>query len=191
MGGSDNTLLCHHMGIGRIQHWMMLCLVVGMMALSCRKDKRQEFFELNYFVDFDILPGLSTFDTHFYLVSPLPSQLEAKLASVGRTREEVIAIEAKQAYLASIFEDANLDFIHRVSVHIFDPFNPSDKIEFFYLDPVPFRDKTVIQLFPGIADVSEWMDRDYFGVEVRLDFRQVTPSLIQMRLEFDLRALGD
>jgi hypothetical protein len=85
----------------------------------------------------------------------------------------------------------NLDFIDKVSVLIYDPFNPTNRIEFFYMDPVPFKNKTGIELFPGIADISEWMEREYFGVEIRLNYRQVTPSLIQMRLDFDVRVLGE
>ncbi|MDQ3016152.1 MAG: hypothetical protein M3R25_05460, partial [Bacteroidota bacterium] len=95
------------------------------------------------------------------------------------------------AYLGSTFGDVNLEFIHRISVYIFDPFNPSDKIEFFYLDPTPFKNATSWRLFPGIADISPWIEREYFGIEVRLNFRQVSPSLIPMRFEFDMRVLGE
>ena len=59
------------------------------------------------------------------------------------------------------------------------------------MDPVPFRDKTIIQLFPGISDISEWVKEDYFGLEIRLDFRQNTPTLFQMEFEFDLRVMGN
>ncbi len=166
----------------------MVCLFI---LLSCHKDQRTEFFELNHFVDFDIQPGLNTFDTHFFVISPLASSYDEKLTASGRTPEEVIGIEAKDAYLASIFKDVNLKFIDRISVYIFDPFNPSDKIEFFYLDPVPFKNTTSIRLFPGIADISEWVDASFFGIEVRLIFREVTPSFTQMRLEFDIRVLGE
>lgn len=166
-------------------------VLVAVTIVSCNKDNRTEFFELNHFVDFDIQPGLNTFDTHFFVISPLTSILDDKLSAAGISPEEVIAIEAKDAVLTSTFGDINLDFIHQISVYIFDPFNPSDKIEFFYLDPTPFRNATSWRLFPGIADISEWIDEDYFGVEIRLTFREVTPSFIPMRLEFDLRVMGE
>lgn len=166
-------------------------LVGLLLILSCHKDKRTELFELNHFVDFDIQPGLNTFDTHFFVISPLASSYDEKLTASGRTPDEVIGIEAKDAYLSSTFKDVNLKFIDRISVHIFDPFNPSDKIEFFYLDPVPFKNQTSIRLFPGIADISDWVDQEFFGIEVRLNFREVTPSFTQMRMEFDIRVLGD
>ena len=131
-------------------------LVMGILV-SCKKDNREELVELNYTVDFDIQPGLNTFDTHFYVVTPLNSQYIARLDAAGHTASEVGAVEPKEGDLGSVFQDVNLDFIHRVSIYIFDPFNPADKIEFFYLDPVPFKNKTVIHLFPGIANIQEWI----------------------------------
>lgn len=169
--------------------WSLLlgCLIL----VSCNKDKRQELFQLNHHVEFDIVPGLNTLDTHIYSIAPIKSLLEDHLAASGKTLSDVVAIEAYQANLSSIFQDVNLDFIDKISVLIFDPFDHTKKIEFFYLDPVPFKNKVNIELFPGIADVSEWMEKEYFGIEIRLNYRQVTPSLIQMRFEFDLRVLGE
>lgn len=162
-----------------------------LVVLSCNKDRRTELFELNHFIDFEIQPGLNTFDTHFFVVSPLTSFYQTKLDASGHTADEVIAIEAKDAILSSTFGDVNLEFIHRISVYIFDPFNPSDRIEFLYLDPTPFKNATSWRLFPGIANISEWIEREYFAVEVRLNFREVSPSLIPMRLEFDFRVMGE
>jgi hypothetical protein len=177
-----------------IKFGILIGLMAGMMLLSCKKDNRQELFELNYPpppIEFDIPPGLNTFDTHIYTFSPLPTQYLARLAESGHTAEEVIAIEAKDAVLSSLFQDENLYFMHRVSIYIFDPFNPADKVEFLYLDPVPFKDHTVIRLFPGITDISEWIKREFFGIEIRLNFRENSPAFTEMKLQFDLRAMGD
>ncbi len=183
-----NALLC------RVKNGMTYKLLYFLLAMSilvsCKKDNREELFELNYFIDFEIPPGLNTFDTHIWTVSPLNSQFDAKLASSGHTINDVGAVEPKEGNLGSVFQDVNLNYIHRASVYIFDPFNPADKIEFFYLDPIPYKNKTVIQLFPGIANIQEWVERGFFGVEVHLDFREITPALTQMRLEFDLRTMG-
>ena len=146
---------------------------------------------MSHRVDFDLQPGLNTFDTHFFTVSPITSTYEARLASIGKTTADVVAIEGKDAYLSSTFGDVNLKFIHRISVYIFDPFNPDDKIEFFYLDPTQFKNSTSWRLFPGITDITEWIERGFFGIEVRLDLREVSPSFIPMRLEFDLRVMGE
>lgn len=175
----------------RRAHFLTIILLALLTEVACNKDRRTEFFELNHFVEFSIQPGLNTFDTHFFVINSLPSNLDAKLSAAGILPEEVIAIEAKDAVLSSTFGDVNLDYIHRISVYIFDTFNPSDKIEFFYLDPTPFRNSTSWRLFPGIADISEWIERDYFGIEIRLNFREITPSFTPMRLEFDLRVMGE
>jgi len=169
--------------------WTFLLGVI--IVVSCKKDARNELFELNHMIDFEIQPGLNTFDTHFIVVSPISSTYDEKLSTLGILDEDVRSVETKDAFLSSTFHDVNLKFIYQVSVYIFDPFNPDDKIEFCYLDPVPYKNTTSIQLFPGLADISHWVDQDFFGVEIRLVFREVTSSLTQMRMEFDLSALGN
>jgi hypothetical protein len=168
--------------------------MVLLLALSCGKDSGDELFLIKFPpppIEFEILPGLNTQDTHIYTFSPINSQYEAMLETSGHTDEEVSLIQSKDAYLSSKFEDVDLDFIRKISIYIFDPFDPSNKIEFFYLEPIPFKEKTSIRLFPGITDVSDWIKSGLFGVEIRLDFREITPSLIQMKLEFDLAAINE
>ena len=164
------------------------------LALSCNKDSGEELFELKFPpppIEFDILPGLNTLDFHIYTQSPIDSKYESRLEASGHTDDEVDLIQAKDAYLSSKFEDVDLDFISKVSVYIFDPFDQANKIEFFYLEPIPFKEKTSIRLFPGITDVSDWIKSGYFGVEIRLQFREISPSLIPMKLEFDLAAIAE
>ena len=187
------SLPCGQMLRKTIKISVLISLVAVMMAMSCKKDDRVELFQLRYPpppIEFDILPGLNTFDTHIYTFSPLPTEYLARLASSGYTDDEVISIEPKKAALSSLFGDEDINFISKVSIYVYDPFNPSDKVEFLYLEPVPYKSKTVIQLFPGITDITEWMKAEYFGVEIRLNFRENSPSLTEMKLEFDLRALG-
>ena len=172
---------------------VLISLLVGLMQLSCKNDDRQELFELNFPpppLEFDIQPGLNTFDTHIYSFSPIPTRYLEKLAASGHSAEDVVAIEAKEASLSSLFGDENLDFISRVSIYIFDPFDPANKVEFLYLDPIPYKEKNTIRLFPGITDVSDWIKEEYIGVEIRLNFREISPALTEMELKFDLRALG-
>jgi len=187
------ALPCGQMVNTVIRISVLISLVAVMMAMSCKKDDRVELFQLRYPpppIEFDILPGLNTFDTHIYTFSPLPTEYLARLASSGYTDDEVISIEPKKAALSSLFGDEDINFISKVSIYVYDPFIPSHKVEFLYLEPVPYKSKTVIQLFPGITDITEWMKAEYFGVEIRLNFRENSPSLTEMKLEFDLRALG-
>lgn len=168
-----------------------MLLVAALLGIgACKEDDRPELCRLVHFLDFNIQPGLNTFETHVYTFSPIASQLDAALAARGFTRADVEAILPRSAILRGTFQDVNLDFVHRVSMHVYDPFDINNKIEFFYLDPVPVRNKTSIELFPGISDVTAWFEQPFFGIELRLDYRQVTPSLIPMRLEFEMSVRG-
>ncbi len=188
------TLPWGHMKKSMLRFGVLISLFAGLMQLSCKNDDRQELFELNFPpppIEFDILPGLNTFDTHIYSFSPIPTRYLEKLAASGHSADEVIAIEAKDAALSSLFGDENLNFISRVSIYIFDPFDPANKVEFLYLDPIPYKEKNTIRLFPGITDVSDWIKEEYIGIEIRLNFREISPALTEMELKFDLRALGE
>lgn len=169
--------------------WVILFLAVGMM--SCKKDRRQQLLIMHEFVDFTIQPGLNNIDTHIYTFSPKFSTLQSRLAQAGYTLDDVVSIEGRRATLSGVFGDVDLDFIHRVSLLIYDPSNPQNRQEFFYMDPVPFKSKTEIDLFPGISNINEWLERDYFGLELRLNFRQISPSLIAMRLEYEVQVMGE
>lgn len=187
------TLPWGHMKNNMVRFGVLISLCAGLMQLSCKNDDRVELFELNFPpppLEFDILPGLNTFDTHIYSFSPIPTRYLEKLAASGQSAEEVIAIEAKDATLSSLFGDENLNFITRVSIYIFDPFAPANKVEFLYLEPIPYKEKNTIRLFPGITDISDWIKEEYFGIEIRLNFREISPALTEMKLEFDLRAMG-
>lgn len=164
-----------------------LSMILALSA-SCKRDNRRELLIINQQLDFEIPPGLNTLDTHFFVIDNIESQLKKRLNEQGFELNDVIAIEARNAVLTSVFQDYNLDFIHRVSIHIFNPF---DRTEFYYRDPIPFGNKTEIDLIPGIANLLEWVERDRYGIEVRLDLRQISPSAIPMRLLFNLRVLSE
>lgn len=170
--------------------WILALVLPGW---SCHNDKRPVLFKLNYPpppIEFNIPPGLNTFDTHVFTISPVASQYLTHLTSSGYTEADVASIEAGDAYVTARFGDVNLDYIRRISVYIYDPFNPSDKTEFFYLDPVPYKDQTSIRLFPGIADIRSYVESGFFGLELRFDFRETTPVLAELKFEFELRVLG-
>ena len=94
------TLPWSHMKKSILRFGVLFSLFAGFMQLSCKNDDRQELFELNFPpppIEFDILPGLNTFDTHIYSFSPIPTRYLEKLAASGHSADEVIAIEAKDA----------------------------------------------------------------------------------------------
>ncbi len=188
------TLPRGHMKKSMLRFGVLISLFAGLMTLSCKKDDRVELFELTYPpppIEFDILPGLNTFDTHIYSFSPIPTRYLERLAASGHSADEVIAIEAKDAALSSLFGDENINFINRVSIYIFDPFEPANKVEFLYLEPIPYKEKNTIRLFPGITDISDWIKEEYIGIEIRLNFREISPALTEMTLRFDLRVMGN
>ena len=168
----------------------IILLVFAILALNpgCNKDNRTELFELNHIVDFVIPPGLNTFDTHFFIIPQVNSQVDDQLQATGLSPEVIASIEPKFCRLSTIFEDEDLDFIRVVEVRVIDPFNSDFQREVFYLDPVVPNTKKVIRPFPGLADVKEILSKPSFAVEIRLLFRNPPPASFEMRLSMELAA---
>ncbi len=165
-----------------------LIMILASLLSGCQKDQRTEVFEVPAIMDFTIDAGLNTFDTHFYVLSPYISAFPARLEDFNLEPEDIISVEPKSAELGSVFRDENLEFIERISIRIFRIDDPQFNREIFYFDPVPFQKKTVLRPFPGLSNVKEIVENQFFGIELRLDFRLVPQRSIDMRLEFLLSA---
>lgn len=163
-------------------------LIFVIALTGCNNDKRAEVFTLSHVQDFTVQAGLNTFETHFYVFPFVVSHFESQLDARDLTSEDIASVEPKFAELSTVFEDEDLDFIHQISVRLFDPYDPDFNREIFYLDPVPHNARKVIRPFPGLADVKALVAAPSMGIEVRLSFRRVTPRSYDMRLSFDLSA---
>lgn len=163
-------------------------ILVASFFTGCQKDQRTEVFEIVGVMDFTIDAGLNTFDTHFYTLSPVVSDFPARLEDFNLEADDIISVEPKSAELAAIFRDENLEFIERISLRIFKIDEPQFNREIFYFDPVPFQKRTVLRPFPGLSNVKEIVENQFYGIELRLDFRIVPQRSIDMRLEFLLSA---
>lgn len=173
-------------------YWLCIVMICLLMA-SCKQDNRVELFEMNYFMDFTIDPGLNSIETFFYETNnpPLSTLFQEKLDAADLEAADVIAIEPKFATLSAIFGDIDLDFIEEVSVHVLDPFDQNAPREVFYLEFVPFNTGTVIRPFPGLQNVKNVMQEKTFIIQLRLKYRTITPREVDMRLEIDLSAKGE
>jgi len=142
-----------------------------------------------YPVDFVLPAGLSTFQTHFYRISNVPSQFAAQLDAVGRTEADITTITPKFASLSTVFQDEDLDFIRQVFIRVFDPSDPDNiNREVFYLDPVPPNTRTIIRPFPGLADVKQIAALPVFGIEIGISLWELSPRTLDMRMTMELSA---
>ncbi|MDX1477833.1 MAG: hypothetical protein R3301_08990 [Saprospiraceae bacterium] len=167
------------------------CALFILVAAACRGDNRREVFELNYILDFTIQAGLNTIETHFIVNPAITSLFEERLDANSLTIDDVVAVEPRFAELSTIFNDEDLDFIRRLEIRVFDPFDPDFSREVFYLDPVPTNTRKSIRPFPGLSDVKEIVSQTTFGVEIRLAFRRIPSQSYDMRLLFDFSAKGE
>ena len=155
--------------------------------LSCGKNDTNEVFEYVQRVDFTIDAGLNTIDTYFFPFDPLTSPLMGKLEEFKLTFTDIAEVQPKSAEISSIFGDENLEFIRRISVRVHESNDVLNATEIFYSDPTPLKKSNTIRPFPNISEVKDIMINDFYGIELRLDFRYVIPKSIEMKLEYKMR----
>ena len=164
--------------------------VVSLLISTGCKDDKTSLFDIIQVVDFTIPAGLNTFETHFFQIQ-VNSNFDDQLEATAVEEADVASIEPQFCEVATIFADRDLDFIRAIEVHVFDTFDPQNRREVFYLDPVPGNTRTRIRPFPGLQNVKDIVSDPSYGVEIRLRFIAPPPTTLDMRMEFEFAAFGD
>ena len=68
------------------------------------------------------------------------------------------------------------------------PGRPLEGTEIFNMDFIPLQNRNVIRPNPNLGNVKDIMDKSFYGLEIRLDFRFVIQEEIDMKLEFNMSA---
>lgn len=167
---------------------VFLAVIAGTFN-SCREDQPKELFEMTHVVDFELHAGLNTLETHFYRMTGLQSQFQARLNDLGIPAADIVSVTPKFASLSTVFADEDIDFIRQVFVRVFDPSDPQNaNIEVFYLDPVPPNTRKTIRPFPGLSNIKSIVTQPAYGIEIGISLWEITPKSFDMRLEFELSA---
>lgn len=169
----------------RISIW--LGLLALLMFTQCGKDECKEGFELGYEnISFEIPAGANTFETHNFLIDNIPSLYGSFLDANGTDAAEVKAINSKYIRLISLSPGAEYDIIESAILLISADGLP--EIEIAFLEPVPLSTGSVLELFPSLPDVKEYLEEDNFSLKVKIRFRQIPQQFIETRLEFGFLA---
>lgn len=148
---------------------------------SCNKDDNP-IFQTETFVDFEIPAGLNTIETHTFILNDVPLGIKSQLAAQGIDETAIKRLLSSRGLVQARFGDIDWDFVFEVSVRVIDPLNPSESEEIFYQDPVPLDTNEEIRLFSNITNLNKILLTDVASFEVKLRFRNFTPTNIDTRL---------
>lgn len=165
----------------------LLIFLVPFCFLSCSKN--ETIFKIESFMDATIIAGSSTISSHFYeqeIIFPYSGQVSA----FGLTNDEIAKVIPQRAVLYPVFsDDIDLEFIDVIVIEAFNPENPQDDKEVFYLEPVPIGSKKEIELFPSLPNIKSYIIEDKLNLRLKLQYRLFPPQNLEVRIDVEFGAI--
>jgi len=168
---------------------------IALLLVSCG-DNSNSLLDVKNQTDIQLIAGQGVIATHYYTNFDVPTLWESHFIGSGLDQDAYGDIVANNARLEAIFGE-DLNFIDRVSIHAY----PNDPVsyqngtltgtEIFFLDQAQFGGKTEIQLFGNLTVLNDILTQDRMIIEIRLNFRSITPTNINLRLNMEFSVFGD
>lgn len=168
---------------------LLLFLSAFFVVCSCHKDRDLgPGFDLPYQQEFNIPVALNVFEVHHFQLKNIPTRYAQSLTQASKTDAEVVGLLTAQGNLGGVFGDADLSFIEKMSVRVFNDGDPDDYIEVAYREPTPLDPGNNLPLIPTLADCKRLMIGSRFNIDVVLWLRKTTPTDTDVRLDLQLKA---
>jgi len=172
-----------------IQGFLVLIAFVFLMA-GCQKDE-EILFELSYEAAIEVPPGLNPIETHFSRSAEIFTNLRNELNARGLSLSDIKAIQPIEASLRPDIGVLDYRIFTEMNVFLLPIDDPADRLELaFALDPRLF-DRSVIQLIPGIADVTDHLYEGLIYLQLRFRIQQIPVSRTQHILRVRFRVVGN
>lgn len=168
--------------------FLFLVLILG---FRCTPDDNLELaFRMEYpNLNFEIPAGLNTIESHFFLISDIPTSKDFFFGDFAN--EDIKTIIPSFARLTALDGSSiDYDFLFEVSIRICQPEQEINCVrEIFFRDRIPNNIGNRLDLIPNDNNLKEILIEDDFTIEVVL-VRLVNPSpnFIRTRLELGFEA---
>ncbi len=171
----------------------LLLFTLGLFSLccswsSCVTEGGEVLFDVDIEADFDIAPALNTFETFYFPINRVPTNISA---FVGTTQRDAIGrILPARADVTAVFTDIDWSIVQEVSVWMISTQDPDRRAEIFYQDQISLNNQNELRLFSSNSEVSDMIFEEAVNLEVRFRFRNITPGEIRSRLQMKFLAFG-
>ncbi len=166
---------------------IVLGIFVFLLHMGC-SDAPDALFQLNTEADFNLAPGLNTFETFYFPLTRVPSNYN--LFSNGTEAGLVGSILPSRATITAPFIDFDWSIVREVSVWAISQRDADVRAEIFFQDQISLNRQDELRLFSSLSDVKEILTDDAFNLEVRFNFRNITPAEINCRIEMNFLVNG-
>ena len=171
-----------------MQKILVIFSLIAVTIISCQKDTSFRY-EVGLTADFAIPSGLNTVETHYFIIRNVPVFYKFNADRNGVDVATITNVLASRGLMRSTFSEADYDFISRVSVYAVSRKDPTVKREMYYLDFVPVNTGREMKMLSSTTQLKEILSEEFIDLEVRLNFRSISPSLLSTRIEFGYAVL--
>lgn len=161
--------------------------ILYLLFNSCT-DTPDALFQISTEANFDIAPGLNNIETFIFPISQVPTNFAA--LSGGVDPNTIGSIQPSRATITAPFVAFDWSIVREVSVRAISPRNPELNREIFFQDQISLNNQNELRLFSSLSDVREILIDETFNLEVRFNFRNITPAEIPSRIEMNFLANG-
>ncbi|MBK8516990.1 MAG: hypothetical protein IPL55_12135 [Saprospiraceae bacterium] len=165
-----------------LKHFIFLVFIT-LMFYSCEKDTVIRY-DVSLDAEFDIPSGLNTIETHYFIIRNVPTFYKQSADNRGVDTSSILNVLASKGLIASKFQDLDFDFVERISVYAISQKDPTLKREMYYLDIVPLTTGTQLRMLSSTTELKKILSEELIDIEVRLNLRKFTTTLIRARLSF-------
>ena len=167
----------------------IFCLLVFALCFTRCGTTEEPLFVMQLEADFTIQPGLNSFDTHYFILSKVPTRSQLYLGQ-GVSIEQIDRILPNRAELNTLSTALDWGIVREIQVLISPVSNPNIKKEIFYHDRVNLENVNELKLLSSLSEVKDILLEDMVNLEVRLNFRRPTPITIDTRLTMNFVVNG-
>jgi len=161
--------------------------LISLSFLSCSKEA-PTLFRIETEAAFVIAPGLDNIQTYIWPLRNIRTNISSLTNEA--TKELVEGVFANTAVIRAPFSNFDFRQVNMAVINIWDPQNPEDKREVFFMDRQNNNRSEELQLFSSLSEVKDILLNDTFDAEVKIRFLTFTPSEIESRLVMNFVANG-
>ena len=165
-------------------------LVITFLISGIRCENNTEpLFIMELEADFDIPPGLNSFDTHYFFIRNVPTRIRNYLGP-GLDIDMIEEILPNRAELNARFTNIDWAIVREIVIHAIPESNPAVSREIFYQTRINLDNVKELKLFGSLPNVRDILLQDRMTLEIRLNFRRTTPVEIESRLTMNFVVNG-
>ena len=170
-----------------MRYFLFLAFFSCLSLQSCVNDG-EVLFDIDIEADFDIAPGLNTFETFYFPINRVPTNIGAFVGSTDRAT--IAKILPSRADIRAVFAEFDWSIIQEVTIWATSVRDSERRAEIFYQDQISLNGQNELRLFSSNSEVSDILLNDAVHLEVAFRFRRVTPAQIRSRLRMKFIAFG-